>query len=75
MRSGMRLGTVSADFSWYTKRAILTAVYGSTLLFWLRDESEDGVATLAFLDRRLEGLGRIGKARRKMEEMIPRRVA
>ena len=68
-------GDSSADFSWYTKRAILTGVYGATLLFWLRDESEDGAATLAFLDRRLEALGRIGKARRKMKEMIPRRAA
>ena len=68
-------GDKSVDFSWYTKRAILTGVYGSTLLFWLRDESEDGEATLAFLDRRFEGVGRIGKARRKIKEMIPRRAA
>ncbi|MGH7212893.1 MAG: COQ9 family protein, partial [Acetobacteraceae bacterium] len=34
-------GDRSADFSWYTKRAILTGVYVATLLFWLRDASEE----------------------------------
>ncbi len=61
-------GDVSADFSWYTKRAVLGAVYSTTLLFWLRDDSPDGVATLAFLDRRLAGVGRIGKVRRRIEQ-------
>ena len=32
-------GDRSADFSWYTKRAILTGVYGATLLFWLRTKA------------------------------------
>ncbi len=59
-------GDRSADFSWYTKRAILTGVYGSTLLFWLRDQSEDFADTLAFLDRRLAGVARIGKARGRL---------
>jgi ubiquinone biosynthesis protein COQ9 len=98
-------GDRSADFSWYTKRAILAAVYGATLLFWLRDAARDqpqdqsgadklrtgkpraetlgaddtgadtpradtprpdeagevDAATLAFLDRRLAGIGRFGK--------------
>ncbi len=103
----------SADFSWYTKRAILAAIYGATLLYWLRGapgnqvpgnqepgnyvsgnqgldqelqhgsnqgsgERMDGLgstraddagasdadaATLAFLDRRLAGIGRFGKLR------------
>jgi ubiquinone biosynthesis protein COQ9 len=65
-------GDRSADFSWYTKRAILSAVYGSTLLFWLRDTSEDDAETLAFLDRRLAGVGRIGKLRRKAETWLQR---
>jgi ubiquinone biosynthesis protein COQ9 len=56
-------GDRSADFSWYTKRAILAAVYAATLLYWLRDTSEDDAATLAFLDRRLAGIGRFGKLR------------
>jgi ubiquinone biosynthesis protein COQ9 len=65
-------GDRSADFSWYTKRAILTAVYAATVLYWLRDSSEDDAATLAFLDRRLAGVGRIGSVRRRAEAVVGR---
>ncbi len=65
-------GDTSADFSWYTKRAILAGVYGVTLLYWLRDYSIDDEDTLAFLDRRLAGVGRIGKARRQADEFLQR---
>jgi ubiquinone biosynthesis protein COQ9 len=65
-------GDRSADFSWYTKRAILSVVYGMTLLFWLRDSSEDDTATLAFLDRRLAGVGRIGTLRRRADAAFAR---
>ena len=65
-------GDRSADFSWYTKRAILTAVYGTTLLFWLNDSSDNQSATLAFIDRRLAGVGRIGKLRARAESMVGR---
>jgi ubiquinone biosynthesis protein COQ9 len=65
-------GDTSADISWYTKRAILAGVYSSTLLFWLRDISENNTATLDFLDRRLAGvakLGKLGKFRQKISVM------
>jgi ubiquinone biosynthesis protein COQ9 len=65
-------GDRSADFSWYTKRAILAAVWAATLLYWLRDVSEDDGATLAFLDRRLASVGRIGSLRRRAEAAIGR---
>jgi len=65
-------GDRSADFSWYTKRAILAAVYGATVLYWLRDPSEDDAPTLAFLDRRLAGIGRIGRLRGRANELLAR---
>jgi ubiquinone biosynthesis protein COQ9 len=65
-------GDRSADFSWYTKRAILTGVYGTTLLAWLRDDSDDDAATLAFLDRRLAGVAGIGKLRRRLARPFTR---
>jgi ubiquinone biosynthesis protein COQ9 len=65
-------GDRSADFSWYTKRAILTAVYSATVLYWVRDMSEDDGDTLAFLDRRLAGVGRIGRLRGQAEGLIAR---
>jgi ubiquinone biosynthesis protein COQ9 len=56
-------GDRSANFAWYTKRALLTAVYSATLLFWLRDTSDDDVDTHAFLARRMQGVGRLLSAR------------
>lgn len=48
------LGDTAKDISWYTKRATLSAVYGSTVLYWLGDDSPGQENTWAFLDRRIE---------------------
>ena len=47
-------GDTSTDFNHYTKRMTLGAVYGSTLLAWLDDQSEGWAETAAFLDRRID---------------------
>jgi ubiquinone biosynthesis protein COQ9 len=65
-------GDRSADFSWYTKRASLTVIFTATLLYWLRDSSEDDAPTLAFLDRRLAGLARIRRLRGRAEGLLGR---
>jgi ubiquinone biosynthesis protein COQ9 len=49
-------GDRSADFSWYTRRATLAAVYTATLAFWLGPRAPDMEEALAFLDRRLADL-------------------
>ena len=64
-------GDRSADFSWYTKRAVLTGVYVSTLLYWLRDRSHDLDETLAFLDRRLANVARLGRPRGRAAPSSP----
>jgi ubiquinone biosynthesis protein COQ9 len=46
-------GDTSTDFNHYTKRMTLGAVYASTLLAWLDDQSDGGQETAAFLDRRI----------------------
>jgi ubiquinone biosynthesis protein COQ9 len=62
-------GDASADFSWYTRRATLGAIYWATLAFWMRepDDGEGGglEAALAFLDRRLADLGRLQRRKRR----------
>jgi len=68
-------GDRSTDFTWYTKRAILTAAYTTTLLFWLRDSSEDDAATLAFLDRRMAGIAWTHRLRRRAEATLHRFTA
>ena len=50
------LGDTSDDVNWYTKRATLSAVYASVVLFWLGDDTDDGQATAEFLDRRIDNV-------------------
>jgi ubiquinone biosynthesis protein COQ9 len=54
-------GDTSTDYNHYSKRLILSGVYGSTLLVWLDDQSEDWHEAGAFLDRRLADVMRFEK--------------
>ena len=54
-------GDSTTDFSFYSKRATLSAVYSATLLAFLADESADLADTEAFLDRRLKDVAQIPK--------------
>ena len=54
-------GDTATDYNHYTKRLILSAVYTSTLLAWLDDDSEEFSDTAAFLDRRLNEVMRFEK--------------
>ena len=54
-------GDTSTDFNHYTKRMTLGAVYGSTLLAWLDDQSDGWTDTAAFLDRRIDAVMRFEK--------------
>jgi ubiquinone biosynthesis protein COQ9 len=54
-------GDTSTDFNHYTKRMTLTAVYGSTLLVWLDDQTEGWQETSAFLDRRIDDVMKFEK--------------
>ncbi len=55
------LGDTSDDVNWYTKRATLSAVYSSTVLYWLGDTSDGYAETWAFLDRRIDNVMQIEK--------------
>mgnify|MGYP003626894550 CR=1 FL=1 len=57
------LGDTSDDLNWYSKRAILSGVYGSVVLFWLGDASVDGAATRDFIDRRIADVMRVEKVK------------
>lgn len=56
-------GDTATDYNHYTKRAILAGMYAATLNVFARDTSENKVETLAFLDRRIEGIIRFEKAK------------
>ncbi len=57
------IGDTSRDFNWYSKRATLSAVYSSTVLYWLGDDSDGHAATWAFLDRRIENVMQFEKTK------------
>jgi ubiquinone biosynthesis protein COQ9 len=59
-------GDTATDFNFYTKRALLAGVYGSTLLYWLADGSEGHADTWAFLDRRIADVMAVPKATARM---------
>lgn len=63
------IGDTSTDFNFYTKRSLLAGVYSSTLLYWLGDQSDECTDTWAFLDRRIEDVMRIQKAKGRVEGM------
>jgi len=63
-------GDTSTDFAYYTKRGLLAAVYGATVLYWLSDESEGHAGTWAFLDRRLGDVMNIPKARAQVGRVL-----
>ena len=62
------LGDTSDDVNWYTKRATLSGVYSSTLLFWLGDDSAGNQATWEFLDRRIEGVMQFEKLKAQVND-------
>lgn len=68
-------GDTSTDFNHYTKRMTLGAVYGSTLLVWLDDESEGGADTAAFLDRRIDEVMKIEKLKAEWRGSAERRLS
>ncbi len=57
------LGDASDDVNWYTKRATLSGVYSATVLYWLGDTSDGHEETWAFLDRRIDNVMQIEKAK------------
>jgi len=62
------LGDTTRDLNWYSKRATLSTVYGSTTLYWLGDDSLGHQATWEFLDRRIADVMQIESLKAKLRE-------
>ncbi|SNS52147.1 ubiquinone biosynthesis protein COQ9 [Sphingomonas laterariae] len=60
-------GDTAADFAHYSKRTTLAAVYGSTLLVFLDDETDDFAETRAFLARRIENVMQFEKLKARLK--------
>jgi len=63
------VGDTSADFNFYTKRALLAGVYTSTMLYWFADNSNDAEDTWKFLDRRIADVMQIEKVKSAVLKM------
>jgi ubiquinone biosynthesis protein COQ9 len=63
-------GDNATDFNFYTKRMTLAAVYSSTMLFWLNDNSPDMIKTENFLKNRLNEVAKIGKFTNKIKKFF-----
>lgn len=62
------IGDTSTDFNFYTKRATLAAVVAATVLYWLNDDSEGYAATWGFLERRLDDVMAVEKAKARARD-------
>lgn len=63
-------GDRGADFSYYTKRALLAAVWSGTFLYWLEDRSPANIDTWAFLERRIDDVMQIGGAGKRLDDVL-----
>ena len=68
-------GDTSTDFNHYTKRMTLGAIYASTLLVWLDDQSEGWTETAAFLDRRIDNVMQFEKFKAEWRGSSERRLS
>ncbi len=67
-------GDTATDFNHYTKRLTLSAVYGSLLVVFVNDESEDFADSRAFLDRRIDNVMQFEKVKaqaKARQEYVP----
>ena len=49
-------GDKSNDFSYYSKRGLLSMVYLATLIYWLNDKSTKGIGTKNFISKSVDGI-------------------
>lgn len=64
-------GDTSTDFNWYTKRAILSAVYAATEIAWFGDDTPDVCKTAAFLDARIDNVMQYEKLKAGLRPACP----
>ena len=62
------LGDESRDGNWYSKRAILSGIWGATVLYWLGDDSVGHADTHDFIERRIEDVMRFEKMKGQLRE-------
>lgn len=64
------IGDTSTDANWYSKRAILTGVWTSSLAIWLSESDPAKPETLAFLDRRISNVMEFERMKAKVNKQL-----
>ncbi|MAK64911.1 MAG: COQ9 family protein [Maricaulis sp.] len=63
------IGDTSTDVNFYSKRTILSGVYGSTLASWLGEADAEKPESQAFLDRRIQNVMDFEKTKAQLQKM------
>ncbi|XP_062501083.1 ubiquinone biosynthesis protein COQ9, mitochondrial-like isoform X2 [Corticium candelabrum] len=63
-------GDTSMDFSWYTRRASLAVLYGTSELYMVQDDSLDFKNTRAFVEKGLRELSMLSKAKQSVDSTV-----
>lgn len=63
-------GDKSTDFNFYSKRMLLEAVYTSTLIYWLNDNSPENESSWKFLENLIGNVMLLGQAPSKARACI-----
>ncbi len=63
-------GDTATDYNYYSKRALLGAVYAATVLYWLGDRSDDFADTWSFLDRRIADVMKVAQGLARIMERL-----
>lgn len=64
------MGDRSADFSWYTRRVTLGAVYSACLVYWFKDASDGYADTQAFIERRIADVMQFEKVKAQAGKIV-----
>ncbi|TGW15174.1 COQ9 family protein [bacterium NHP-B] len=64
-------GDTSTDYNFYTKRLLLSGVYISTFIYWLRDTSPEHHNTWKFLENRIDNVLSLHKIKSFAKEGLP----
>ena len=63
-------GDTATDFNYYSKRALLSGVYISTLTYWMNDNSENFENSVEFLYRRIDNVMCIYKVKHQIKDFF-----
>ena len=58
------------DFSFYSKRMILSMLYTSTILYYIKDSSVEQKKTALFLKKRIENIADLAKVKNKIKNIF-----